>query len=75
MVREIELQHMAHNLEQALADVEQREDKLIVVQDGKPRAAVVPVEMFERWFAERKAAFQYLDNVSIPKRAVVTVIN
>jgi len=61
MVREIDLEQMAHNLEQALADVEQREDKLIVVQDGKPRAALVPVEMFERWFADRKVAFQYLD--------------
>lgn len=66
MVREIDLEQVALNLQSAVRDVHEGRDHLVVVHRGRRIMAMVPIEAFERWFAERDQAFQYVD--SLPTR-------
>ena len=61
MVREIDLEQVALNLEAAVKDVRDHHDQLVVVHHGKRVMAMIPVEFYDRWFAEREKAFQYFD--------------
>ena len=63
MVREIDLEEVALNLEAAVRDVRDRHNQLVVVHNGKRVMAIIPVEFYDRWFAEREKAFQYFDEV------------
>lgn len=69
MVREIALEDMALNLEAALRDVQDRNNQLVVVHRGRRVAAMVPIEFYERWFAERDKAFQYFDELQTRNQA------
>jgi antitoxin (DNA-binding transcriptional repressor) of toxin-antitoxin stability system len=35
----------------------------IIERSGKPMVALIPVEVYERWVAEREARFQALDRI------------
>lgn len=61
MFREIDLEQVALNLEAAVSDVQEHHAQLIVVHHGKRVMAMVPIEVYERWIAERDKAFQYFD--------------
>ncbi len=36
---------------------------VIIERAGKPMVAVVPIDLYERWMAEREARFQVLDRI------------
>lgn len=38
-------------------------EEVIVERSGRPMAAVIPVEMYERLVAERRARFQVIDRI------------
>ena len=61
MVREIDLEQAALNLEAAVRDVRDHHNQLVVVHKGQRIMAMIPVEFYDRWFAEREKAFQYFD--------------
>jgi len=61
MVREIDLEQVALNLEAAVRDVRDGHHQLVVVHKGQRIMAMIPVEFYDRWFAEREKAFQYFD--------------
>lgn len=63
MVREIALEQVALNLEAAVSDVRDRHDQLVVVHRGQRVMAMIPIEFYERWFAEREKSFQYFDEL------------
>jgi len=63
MERQITLEKVASNLESALGDVRDRHDQLVIVHEGKRVLAMIPIEFYDRWFAERKNAFRYLDQL------------
>jgi len=63
MAREIDLEQVALNLEAAVSDVRDRHNQLVVVHRGKRVMAMIPIEFYERWFAEREKAFQYFDEL------------
>ena len=63
MVREIDLEQVALNLEAAVRDVRDHHNQLVVLHHGKRVMAMIPVEFYDRWFAEREKAFQYFDEV------------
>jgi len=42
-------------------DVHDRHSQLVVVHKGERVMAMIPVEFYDRWFAEREKAFQYFD--------------
>lgn len=63
MVREIALEQVALNLEATVSDVQDRHDQLVVVHRGKRVMAMIPIEFYERWFAEREKAFRYFDEL------------
>ncbi len=52
MVREIDLEQVALNLEAAVRDVRDRHNQLVVVHNGERVMAMIPVEFYDRWFAE-----------------------
>ena len=64
MVREIALEQVALNLEAAVSDVQDRHDQLVIVHKGQRIMAMIPIEFYERWFAERDKAFRYFDELS-----------
>ena len=63
MVREIDLEQVAQNLEAAVNDIEQHHTQLVVIHGGKRVMAMIPIEVYERWFADREKAFQFYDEV------------
>jgi hypothetical protein len=63
MVREITLEKVALNLEWVLRDVQDHRNQLVVVHGGKRVMAMIPIEFYDRWFAEREKAFQYFDTL------------
>ena len=64
MVREITLEQMALNLEAAVNDVRDRHTQLVVIQGGRRVMAMVPIELYERWLADREKAFEYFDRLA-----------
>ena len=66
MVREIDLEQVALNLEAAVKDVRDRHNQLVVVYNGERVMTMIPVEFYDRWFAEREKAFQYFDEARAP---------
>ena len=63
MLRQIPLEQVALNLQNTIEDVQERHNQLMVTRDGKPVLVMIPVDDYERWFAEREQAFKYLDNL------------
>ena len=63
MIHEITLEQMALNLESAVTDVQQHHHQLVVVHHGRRVMAMIPIEFYERWFAERAKAFRYFDEL------------
>ena len=63
MVREIALEQVALNLQAAVSDVRDGHNQLVIIYQGKPVLAMIPFEAYQRWFAEREKAFQYLDEL------------
>jgi hypothetical protein len=63
MVREIALEKVGLNLQAAVSDVQERHNQLMIVHDGKPVMVMIPVDDYERWFADRRQAFSYLDHL------------
>ncbi len=62
MLRQITLEQVA-----STADHDRRcsdhHTQLMVTRDGKPVMVMIPIDDYERWFAEREQAFKYLDNL------------
>ncbi len=63
MMREIALEKVALNLEAAVTDIQAHHHQLVVVHRGKRVMAMIPIEFYERWFAEREKAFRYFDEL------------
>ena len=63
MMRQITLEQVALNLLTTIEDVQDHHTQLMVTRDGKPVMVMIPVDDYERWFAERDQAFKYLDNL------------
>jgi len=63
MIREIRLEQVAQKLDETLSEMEANQSPLIVVDKGKRKGALVPMEFFERWMAEREASFGYFDQL------------
>jgi len=51
------------NLGQILEEVYYRGDQYIIERSGRAMAAVVPVEQYEQWRAERDAFFKLIDEI------------
>jgi PHD/YefM family antitoxin component YafN of YafNO toxin-antitoxin module len=66
MVREIDLEQVALNLEAAVRDVRDHHNQLVVVHHGKRVMAMIPVEFYDRWFAERERLFSIFDEARAP---------
>lgn len=63
MIREIALEQIALNLQAAVNDVQERHNQLVIVHRGRRVMAMIPIEFYERWFAEREQAFRYFDEL------------
>lgn len=64
MVREIALEKVALNLESAVREIQDHRDQLVVVHGGKRVMAMIPIDFYDLWFAEREKAFKYFDKLS-----------
>jgi prevent-host-death family protein len=51
------------NFADLLGSVHYGQQVVIVERSGRPMAAVIPVEMYERLMAEREARFEVLDRI------------
>ena len=76
MVERVGSRETRKNLARMLGRVRDGGQVFIVESSGKPMAAMVPVEMYERMMAERAARFQVLDRVrarmlDVPEEDVV----
>jgi hypothetical protein len=63
MIREIALEKVGLNLQAAVSDVQERHNQLMIVHDGKPVMVMIPVDDYERWFADRDEAFKFWDDL------------
>ena len=63
MLRQIPLEQVALNLQTTVEDVQERHNQLMVTRDGKPVMVMIPVDDYERWFAERDEAFKFWDDL------------
>lgn len=64
MVREIALEKVALSFESAVRDIQDHRDQLVVVHGGKRVMAMIPIDFYDLWFAEREKAFKYFDRLS-----------
>lgn len=51
------------NLGQLLEEAYYRGDEFIIERAGKPMAALIPIQEFQRWQAQREKDFAVLDEV------------
>jgi len=58
------------NLGQILEEVYYRGDQYIIERSGRAMAAVVPVEQYEQWRAERDAFFKLIDEIRSRNKGV-----
>jgi PHD/YefM family antitoxin component YafN of YafNO toxin-antitoxin module len=63
MEREMILEKNAFNLESAMNEVKDRHKQLVIVDEGQRVMAMIPIELYDRWFAERERAFEYFDHL------------
>jgi len=63
MERELILEKNAFNLESAMSEVKDRHKQLVIVDEGQRVMAMIPIEIYDRWFAEREKAFEYFDRI------------
>jgi len=63
MEREMTLEKVAFNLESAMCEVKDHHKKLVVVHEGQRVLAMIPIDLYDRWFAERERAFEYFDQL------------
>ena len=63
MLRQITLEQVVLNLQSTIEDIQERHNQLLVTRDGKPVMVMIPVDDYERWFAERDEAFKFWDDL------------
>ena len=63
MESEITLEKVAFNFESAMSEVKDHHKKLVIVHEGQRVLAIIPIDLYDRWFAERENAFQYFDQL------------
>jgi PHD/YefM family antitoxin component YafN of YafNO toxin-antitoxin module len=63
MEREMILEKNAFNLESAMNEVKDRHKQLVIVDEGRRVMAMIPIDLYDRWFAERERAFEYFDHL------------
>lgn len=64
MVREIALEKVALNFESAVREIQDHRDQLVVVHGDKRVMAMIPIDFYDLWFAEREKPFKYFDRLS-----------
>ena len=75
MVRTIGAREARNNFSQLLGQVHFGGQVVIVERFGRPMVAIIPLEDYQRFIAERKARFQVLDEIRrwLPDRPVEEV--
>ncbi len=75
MVRTIGAREARNNFSQLLGQVHFGGQVVIVKRFGRPMVAIIPLEDYQRFIAERKARFQVLDEIRrrLPDRPVEEV--
>ena len=63
MLRQIPLEQVALNLQNAVDEVNRHHEQLIVTQNDTPVAVLVTYDFYQRMLAARRQAFAYLDNL------------
>ncbi len=63
MTLHIEAHAVCNNFAELLKKVHDEKQVIIVEHGGKPMAAMIPVEMYERFVTEREARFQVLNRI------------
>jgi prevent-host-death family protein len=63
MTIRVTTQEACRRLSELLERVRRSGDTVILEDSGKPMAAVVPLELYERLVAERDASFEVLDRI------------
>ena len=69
MSKEVSTVELQLKLNEFLDRVHHEGDRLIVKDDDKPLAAIVPIDIYERVFSQQKASFAILEKIwdKIPK--------
>ncbi|MFH1123185.1 MAG: type II toxin-antitoxin system Phd/YefM family antitoxin [Pseudomonadota bacterium] len=63
MTKRISAKEARDRFAELLGRVRYGGEKLIVERSGRPAAAVIPVEMYEKLVAERRARFEVIDRI------------
>lgn len=63
MVKRMSAKEARNNFSQILGAVYYGKDTVIIEKQGKPVVAVIDVERYEQWMAEREARFKVFDEI------------
>lgn len=63
MARHIGAKEARSNFSDIIGSVRFGNEEIILERSGKPMAAMIPMETYERLVAERRARFEVLDNI------------